>query len=378
MFNKKGAKMLIHTKTITNKKGNKMMTNYYIRGKTIWINYYVDGKRFQKSTRLKNTTSNIKIVVNKMIPDLNIKIRTGEIYKKKSKSFEFYGSIFLKEKESIKTFQFKKNRFMDVINHFRKRDIDQITRLDIKRFLKNLDMKSTSKRVYKSCIKEIFELAVDDGVIKYNPALNIKLKADEREDVKYYTKEEVNKLLSVATGVIRPYLLLAFNTGMRVGEILGLQLGDFNDDGYIHIKRTRTKGMIGSGKTNNAVRKVPYPSFVLDEIIKIQPKDNIFIFGNIDDASLLRSQWKKVLVDSGVPKYKLYSTRHTFATLMLRDNIVSINELAGLLGHSSPKITLEHYASVIESKNIDLGVNFSLFDNACCDKTVTIKKEKSM
>lgn len=46
---------------------------------------------------------------------------------------------------------------------------------------------------------------------------------------------------------------------------------------------------------------------------------------------------------------------------MLQENIVSINELAGLLGHSSPKVTLAHYASVIDAKNIDLGHNFSLF-----------------
>jgi integrase len=75
--------------------------------------------------------------------------------------------------------------------------------------------------------------------------------------------------------------------------------------------------------------------------------------------------------DAGVPKYKLYSTRHTFATLMMRENIVSINELAGLLGHSSPKVTLEHYASVIEPKSINLGENFSLFGH----KTDTMKNE---
>lgn len=40
---------------------------------------------------------------------------------------------------------------------------------------------------------------------------------------------------------------------------------------------------------------------------------------------------------------------------------VSINELVGLLGHSTPKITLEQYASVIEAKSINLGDNFSLF-----------------
>ena len=104
-----------------------------------------------------------------------------------------------------------------------------------------------------------------------------------------------------------------------------------------------------------------------DEKISLEIKDiqtnNIYIFGNIDDASLFRSQWKNVCNDAKVSRYKLYSTRHTFATLMLQENVVSINELAGLLGHSSPKVTLQHYASIIEVKNINLGADFSLFSH---------------
>ncbi len=69
----------------------------------------------------------------------------------------------------------------------------------------------------------------------------------------------------------------------------------------------------------------------------------------------------------------MYCTRHTYATLMLQENIVSINELAGLLGHSSPKITLEHYASIINVKSIDLGDNFSLFSY----NPATIEKKKT-
>jgi len=360
--------MLMHRKSVTHEKVTKM-TKHYIRGSTIWISYYVDGKRFQKSTKLTNTAQNIKIVEKQIIPSLDIKIATGKIYKQKPKTFEYYGGIFLTQKDSNKSFMLKKGYYEKVIEHFRAQNIDTITRLDIKKYLISLDMKSVSKSTYKSCLKEIFELAVDDGVISVNPALNIKLKSDRKPDIQYYSKEDVLKLLSVADGIIKPYLEIAFNTGMRVGEILGLQIGDFKDDGYIHIRRTRTKGMIGNGKNQNAIRKVPYKKNILEYVKKIQT-NNIFIFGNIDDASLLRSQWKKVCLDAKVAKNKLYSTRHTFATLMLRENIVSINELAGLLGHSSPKVTLEHYASVIQSKNIDLGANFSLF----CDKSVTIGK----
>jgi hypothetical protein len=58
---------------------------------------------------------------------------------------------------------------------------------------------------------------------------------------------------------------------------------------------------------------------------------------------------------------------------MLKEGRVSINELAGLLGHSSPKITLERYASIINVENIDLGKNFSLFS----DTAVRIKENKT-
>jgi integrase len=321
---------------------------------------------------LKNTSQNIKVVKSQIIPALDIKIATGEIYKKKPKTFEYYGGIFLKQKDCNKSFLSKQGYYLRVINHFRGQNIDNITRLDIKEYLASLDMISKSKNTYKGIIKEIFELAVDDGVINFNPALGIKLKADIKKEIQYYTKDEVNLLLKYSTGVIRAYLHIAFNTGMRVGEILGLQLADFKNDNYIHIQRTRTQGIIGSGKTNNAIRKVPYTKAILDEVKRILT-NHVFIFNNINDASLLRSQWRDTCIDAGVTRYKLYSTRHTFATLMLKENIVSINELAGLLGHSSPKVTLEHYASVIKAENVDLGANFSLFGH----DTVTLKDKKA-
>lgn len=58
---------------------------------------------------------------------------------------------------------------------------------------------------------------------------------------------------------------------------------------------------------------------------------------------------------------------------MSRENVSQYyNELAGLLSHSSPKVTLEYYTSIIQSKNIDLGANFLLFGH----NRDTIKKEE--
>ena len=78
---------------------------------------------------------------------------------------------------------------------------------------------------------------------------------------------------------------------------------------------------------------------------------------------MLRYLWRDLLKLCNLEHKKISCTRHTFATHMLRDSVVSINELSGLLGHSSPKVTLMHYASVIDSTEVDLGNDFNLFGN---------------
>ena len=364
--------MLIHSKTVTTQRGNKKMTTYYIRGFTIWLNYYVEGVRKQKSTKLKDTPKNIQVVESKIIPALDIKIATGEIYKKKPNTFEYYGGIFLKHKQKNKSYFSKLPKWERVIEFFKNRDINTISRLELKEYLNSLDIKSSSKGSYKNCINEVFELAVDDGAIQFNPAINIKLPKDERKHIKYYKKDEVNRIINTANGFFKVFLQIAFNTGMRTGEILGLQIGDF-EDGYINVKRTRTKGVIGTGKTWNSQRQVPYPSFLLDEVKKIQT-NNIFIFGDIDDAGKLDYIWRDCTKKAGVEKHRLYSTRHTYATLMLKNKIVSINELAGILGHASAKTTLDKYAAVMDTKTINLDSNFSLY----CDTTVTIENKNTL
>ena len=110
------------------------------------------------------------------------------------------------------------------------------------------------------------------------------------------------------------------------------------------------------------------------EIVKEFQSDNIFIFGRHDCASKFKRRWAKVVKDAEIPHYKMSCSRHTFATLMLRESIVSINELSGLLGHAKAKTTLECYASVIKADNINLGTNFSLFGH----NTVTMGNQEEV
>lgn len=335
------------------------LANCFVRGNKLWVDYYVEGQRIRKATGLDDTIPNRSFVKKTIIPKLSSMIITGEIHQKKPKTFGHYYDVFLRLKDSNRSYFVKKPIWDKVNEKFKNLDVDKITRLDVKSYINALPIKSVSKGAYKTVLFEVFELAIDDGVLNTNPAVNIKLRSDGQKKIDYFTKEEVNLLLSKAEGVMRPYLMLAFHTGMRPEEILGLQSNDISD-GWIDIKRVRTRGRIDIPKTRNSVRKIPCPTFVLDELEQIK-SDHLFLFRDIDDVTKFKHRWPALLEKCELPRRKLYSARHTFATLMLQNGIVSINELAGLLGHSSPKITLAHYASVIDPKKIDLGKNFNLF-----------------
>ena len=336
------------------------MPKILTRGDTLYLEYYVDKIRYRRSTNLTNKPENINYIKNMLIPQLEKKISDGSIYKKKDKSFRYYGDIYLRIKEDVlKGFLQKLPSFQKVINYFGERDIDDITRLDIKRFYNSLDMKPVSKGIYRTCLKEILELAVDDGIITYNPSLNISLGKEERPEIKFFKKEEVEKLISTATGYFKTYLLIAFNTGMRPEEILGLQFTDIKNN-ILSISRVRTRGRVDYPKTKNSYRKLKISTYLSNEIEKLK-SDSLYLFGDKSDVSRLRYQWRKLLKDSNVDYKAIKNTRHTYATHMLKDNIVSINELSGLLGHSSPKVTLTHYASVIDSIEVDFDNDFNLF-----------------
>lgn len=340
------------------------MANLMVRGDTLYINYRVDGKRYKRTTKLKNTPKNRKYVENVLIPELNEKIEDGSIYRPKDTSFRYYGELLLEEKmKTVRSYAYRSIYYKKVIDYFGNRKIETITRLECKRFFSSLKMQPNSKRAYRSFLKEVFEYAVDDNVIPINPAVNIDLGRQEKPNIQFFEKDEVNKLLNASMGIIRLYLFIAFHTGMRPSEILGLQFTDIKNN-VINVIRGKVRGKVDRLKTKNAYRKIRIPDFVNDEIEFAKRNSmSLYLFPEIRNISNLRYQWRKLCKDTNIEFKVIKSARHTFATHMLRDNVVSLNELSGLLGHSSPKVTLTHYASVINSINVDLGKDFNLFGN---------------
>lgn len=336
------------------------MTLYKFRNK-IYLNFVQDGDRKRKSTGLDWNDVNIKYVKNNIIPALENALKTGD---SKTKSFKHYSELYLvnQSKKATRSYLSKENHWKRAISQFEHKNVDEITASEIQVYINNLEMKAKSKQPYIHAIKETLHLALMDGIIKYNPAINVRAGKDAKAEIKYFEKEEIDKILKSAevdsSDMIFNYILIVSSTGIRPEEALALKWSDFRDD-CIYISRAKTQYGVTETKTVNGIRKVPFSHNKL-----LKNNKNIWLFPKQRYSLHLRHQWKRVLERAKVKYNPIKCLRHTFATLSLQ-NGVPINILSSVLGHSSPKVTLERYASTIKNEQ-------ALFDDRLFKVNVNI------
>lgn len=69
-----------------------------------------------------------------------------------------------------------------------------------------------------SVIRQVLQVAVDDGDLADNPAKGLRFKRHQRVEKTPYTRAERDALLEHLTGHHRTFFALAFATGMRNGR----------------------------------------------------------------------------------------------------------------------------------------------------------------
>lgn len=136
-------------------------------------------------------------------------------------------------------------------------------------------------------------------------------------------------------------------TGLRTGELMGLEWGDIDDD-YIHIRRAiNAKGVTTQGKNEFACRDFPQTRYTR-EILKAQAQcrvnpDNPHerVFGDIGQLCY-RERWGKYCKYHDIPYITPYEFRHTFSSLFKQ----SLGEwmIDELMGHVHSGVSLGIYA----------------------------------
>ena len=219
--------------------------------------------------------------------------------------------------------------------------------------------------------------AVPGGLLLRNPAADISPPRVPDDEMKVLDAGQVATVLeSMADTPIFTAVIIFMATGLRRGELMGLQWGDVNlDTGRLEIRRavekTKAYGLqLKPPKTKRGRRGITLPAYAIEVlkqhrtaaletrmslgIGKLPPE--AFVFGAIDgsvrDPDRMTQDWKRFTAARKLPKVTLQGLRHTHASALLASGI-DVVKASHRLGHSSPKVTLQVYAHLFSSDDAD-------------------------
>ena len=203
--------------------------------------------------------------------------------------------------------------------------------------------------------------AVCAHVIPRNPADGVTLPKVNTTPKRVLTDKELDDFMETikADPFWHDFFYTELTTGLRRGEICGLQWKDFDGEaGTLQVSRTlhRTPGggfEVGDTKTRTGKRKILLPQSTAD-IFRERQKAALseWIFPDLlrpeqpisPDAAY--RQLKALLSKSGITEsIPFHGLRHTFATHALASG-VDAKTLSGILGHTDASFTLNTYTHV--------------------------------
>ena len=229
---------------------------------------------------------------------------------------------------------------------------------------------ATAVKLY-NILNGVFEMAFLDDSISMNPMLKVKRPAPRKgeqpkeEADRAFTVQELGYILSCAAQEPlqwQTYISMAADTGLRRGELCGLQWGDIDfRAGTVTVRRnlqyTPAAGVYETSPKNGKVRVVDVGADVLDLLRKLRAKQaesciSRWCFTQEGTGEPMHPQsptryFKKFGERYGVKDFHPHKLRHSSASIAITGgaDVVSVSER---LGHSDTAVTLRMYAHANE------------------------------
>ena len=346
---------------------------------TIRVRVYIgmkDGKKTYKSVYGKTQKE-----AELKAAELKVSLRKGIDVSSSSDSFKVWAEHWLLSKK----YEVSKDRYSSLraragiwIEELGTFQISQIKQFQVQTILfaiaaKNPKtgepMSKKTVRGYAQVINSIFDFAIENRVIEFNPASKLKLPQTAAEPVKRraLTEEERNRVMEFEHRA-QPSAMLMMLSGLRRGEATSLQ---WNDIDFRHNKISVTKSFNFKTKEfkspkNGKARVVDVPQILID-YLQTLPRVSPFVLTNAKGQMMTDDSWKRLYqsymtdmnIEYGlrgkvnkhdntakipmlIKTFTPHELRHTFCTIMFEAGIDAMTAKEQM-GHSDIQTTLSIY-----------------------------------
>ena len=296
-------------------------------------------------------SENLKITLVKYFSKYDICLKDTE---KKQEDIENSKLInrFLSAKEvegcSIKTIEYYRNIITKMTANVEK-SIKNVTTEDLRQYLSKYKEANTSSLTTIDNMRRIFSSFFawleDENYIVKSPARRIHKIKTAKVVKNTFSDENIERMRDLCKNDIRNLVLieLFLTTGMRVGELVNLNISDINFE-------ERSCVVLGKGNKQREVYFDAKKKIHLKEYLKIRKDNEIALFVSKNkpyqrlSISGIELIIRKIGKNTDIDKAYPHKFRRTLATMAI-DKGMPIEQVQKLLGHVKIETTM-HYAMV--------------------------------
>ena len=252
---------------------------------------------------------------------------------------------------------------LKVLPYFGKLKMNEIKAPDIRKWQNELIQQGYAQTYLKTInnqVAALFNYAVKYYDLPNNPCRKAgSMGKSSADEMQFWTRQEFSDFVDSIMNKHQSYMafMTLYWTGMRLGELLALTVGDVDFEKQTIIisksyQRLSGKDIITEPKTPKSKRIITIPQFLVIDlqdyisgIYQLESKDRLFPITKY----YLEHEMQRGIKESGVKRIRLHDLRHSHASMLVEMGFSPL-EIANRLGHEKIETTLNTYSHLYPDK----------------------------